>query len=103
MAIVSLAGLLKSSTVLWMLGVSYHQPKEHRDLSHEVICSSSYNYGYQTCDDLFHYVTPSIPEEASSYPDFIGNHPFAYKFIYGDSIDKIDSSRIAVAKKCMKI
>ena len=51
MAIVSLAGLLKSSAVLWMLGISYNPPKEHRALQPDIICSTSYNYEYKTCDD----------------------------------------------------
>ncbi len=97
MAIVSLAGLLKSSTVLWMLGISYNQPKEHRNTSPLVICHPSYQYEYKSCQDVSHFVTPPVPGE--SQPDFIGGHPFAYKFIHGASIDTVDARRMAIAKK----
>lgn len=98
MAIISLAGLLKSSTVLWLIGVSYHQPKEHRDTSLAVICQSDYPYGYKTCDDLLHYVTPTEPGQ-SYQPDFIGDHPFIYKSLYGQTLDSANQERIALAAK----
>jgi len=96
---VSLASLLASSTVVWLLGISYDQPKEIRNISPQVICNEDYDYGYKSCADLLHYVTPTIPGETSSQPDFIGEHPFAYKFIYGKSVNMTDNYRMAMAKK----
>jgi len=97
MPIVSLAGLLKSSTVLWILGISYNAPKDHRDISKH-LCTSDV-YAYKNCEDLQHYITPSVPGNNSSEPDFIGNYPWIYKLMYGQELTDVDQGRLAVAQK----
>jgi len=101
---VSILSLLKSSTVLWLIGVSYDGPKEHRDLSVKTICADSYDYGMSevdSCEKLVQFVTPTLPG-ASSHPEFLTKYPWLHTALYGRSLDKTDPVRIKAAEQRFK-
>jgi len=99
MGMVSIAALLKSSTVVWLLGLSSPTLKEHRDLSLPVICHPTYDYGYKSCDDLHHYAAPIDPDDSQARAEFIGKHPFLYAALYGNSLEKVDKHRLQTAEE----